>query len=243
MLKAMPFKTDHLSQLHLPDRTQRTPLSGAWSLLSQTWETAGKTLPNISNDTAAPHWQKQRNQENTENIFFHFALWLGSRGSHTSMKRSTVFSQECPFQWQESVGNKSHSLCFKQLKVKEVKGQMPQGTETPSSLGTSGCSVGFRTPCSWTGCYGRWAGRGGSTPSAGWDGATGKQQCSRQAKAAQFERKLHGVFSNSLKCRKNSVHLNQQKNCTNLWYIRVPLHLLFWDHITPFTQTKDIKPK
>lgn len=50
--------------------------------------------------------------------------------------------------------------------------------------------------------------------------ATGKQQCSGKAKAAQFERKLHGFFSNSLKCRKkNSIYLNQQKNSTNLWHI------------------------
>lgn len=67
-LKVMTFKTDHLTQLHLPDRTQRTPCSGTWSLLSQTEETAGKILPKISDATATPHWQKQMNQENTEKV-------------------------------------------------------------------------------------------------------------------------------------------------------------------------------
>lgn len=39
-------------------------------------------------------------------------------------------------------GTQSHSLCFKQLKVKEVKGQMPQGTETAFPLIPLGAAPG-----------------------------------------------------------------------------------------------------
>lgn len=108
---------------------------------------------------------KSKETRKTLRRFFHFALWLGSRASHTSMQRSAVFSQECHFQWQGSVGNNwQTSNSWKSNKSRD-KCHRNRDTLFPWYL--------WVQPCSWTECYGRWAGRGGfaggSTPSAGWD--------------------------------------------------------------------------